>query len=89
MSETMIQVVETAADETTARAIFDGLMSQVGCLGGRLLAPSQGYLSGTKILLGSAVWRIQVFFPNRDGWLMDGERRVLVLDSQRRTMGLL
>lgn len=74
-----LQFVETAASEAEALTMFQWLALQVDFCGGRVLPPG-----------GGKPWRVQAFFDDVPGvgWFPDGVRRVMVMDSQRRAVGL-
>lgn len=60
-----IEVLETAKDQDEAVDVMIGLCQQMGYLGGRVLAPSDG----------KPTWRVQAFMENdglTSGWLPDG-----------------
>jgi hypothetical protein len=75
-----LQITEpfkTAADAAEALA---ALRLQVGCIGGRVFTRDHHHTA-------------QAFFRDSDaapgGWLPDGVRRVIILESQRRALGIL
>jgi hypothetical protein len=74
-----LQVTEsfkTAADAAEALA---ALRLQVGCIGGRVFTRDHHHTA-------------QAFFPDdtpAGGWLPDGVRRVIMVGSQRRALGIL
>lgn len=75
----MIQYMEDAKHEVGAHDMFEFLRMQIDFLGGRILPPGPG----------KPHWRVQAFFQDSaDEPLPDGCRRVLVLPSQRRALGL-
>lgn len=77
----MIQYSDNFGDrESEARAALESLRSQAGFKGGRILPPDSA----------KPGWKLQAFFDDEpeSGWLPDGLRRVMVLDSQRRLLGI-
>jgi hypothetical protein len=77
---TAIQYVDDARDEAEAHERLGFCTSLPDCLGGRVLPPSPS----------KPTWRLQAFFEDvpEAVWLPDGCRRVFILDSQRRLLGL-
>ena len=76
-TETMLQVTEPFPSRADAEQALDALRLQVGFAGGRLLYQDHTYTA-------------QAFFPDdtpAGGWLPDGVRRVIVIESQRRALG--
>jgi hypothetical protein len=75
-----IQFIDESNDEATAEQAFTWLQTQVGYLGGRILSPSAS----------KPKWRVQAFFEDEPAaeWLPDGCLRVLILDRQRRMLGV-
>lgn len=83
-AEYMIQITETFQVALHAQEALSGLERQDGYVGGRLIEPSAE----------KPGWRIQVFFQDEPeaaefaDHLPDGVRRVLVMDSTRKTLGI-
>lgn len=84
---TALQYTDYVMGEEQANQELDGLALQDGYLGGRVLPPSE-----TRQMCG---WMIQAFFVDGAppaGWGpipgLDNLRRVLILDSQRLTLGI-
>jgi hypothetical protein len=75
-----LQSIDRVATETEAHQTLAAMAEQDGYLGGRVLPPRDG--------LG---WRVQMFWADdvpENGPLPDGYRRVLLLESQRKTLGI-
>jgi hypothetical protein len=78
-----LQQVVTAKDRAEAEMMLEGSRIQMGFLGGRVLPPSAA----------KPDWRVQIFFEDEpeisdSDIQMVGMRRVTILPSQRRTLGL-
>lgn len=88
-----IQVVEPVKSEHEAIQILDALRAQEGCLGGRINPPAKrGWweIGGVPV---DPVWNVQAIFETNGGaprgWLPDGMRHVLILESQRVVFGIV
>ena len=89
-----MQYVDSYKTETEARQAFEFMSGQDDCLGGRVMPPAQrGWWEVGEPSGEDAKWRIQTFHRLDDGFdraalLPDGCRVVLILDSQRKALGV-
>ena len=88
---TAIQYTDTAKSADEARQMLAFLASQVDYLGGRITEPAgRGWWETFGIEPLAPVWKVQAFFEDvpESTWLPDGCRRVLVLPSMTRLLGV-